>query len=89
MAAFLPSSLESAALAMGQPKLFLHSQDESEVEKAFAPMAERHVRGLLYGLSTYFFPGESPTSSSPLLRITGSQLLRVAGIRRRRRANQL
>jgi hypothetical protein len=29
------------------------SQDESEVEKAFATMAERHVRGLLTGVHVF------------------------------------
>ena len=46
--------LEAAALTMGQPILVLQAQDESEVEKAFAIMAEREVRGILYGGSTYF-----------------------------------
>jgi putative ABC transport system substrate-binding protein len=46
--------LEATALAIAQPILVLHAQDEGEIERAFATMSERQVRGLLYGLSTYF-----------------------------------
>jgi putative ABC transport system substrate-binding protein len=46
--------VEAAAQAVGQPILVLHGRDEDEVEKAFATMAERQVRGLLYGPTTYF-----------------------------------
>ena len=34
--------------------LVLHGRDEDEIEKAFATMAERQVRGLLFGPTTYF-----------------------------------
>jgi putative ABC transport system substrate-binding protein len=46
--------VEAAAQAVGQPILVLHSRNEDEIEKAFATMAERQVRGLLYGPTTYF-----------------------------------
>jgi len=46
--------VEAAAQAVGQLILVLHGRDEDEVEKAFATMAERQVRGLLYGPTTYF-----------------------------------
>ena len=46
--------VEAAAQAVGQPILVLHGRDEDEVEKAFATMAERQVRGLLYAGSEYF-----------------------------------
>ena len=45
---------EAAAQAVGQPILVLHGRNDDEVEKAFATMAERQVRGLLYGGSEYF-----------------------------------
>jgi putative ABC transport system substrate-binding protein len=46
--------VEAAARAVGQPILVLHGRDEDEIEKAFATMAERQIRGLLYGPTTYF-----------------------------------
>jgi putative ABC transport system substrate-binding protein len=46
--------VEAAAQAVGQPILVLHGRNEDEIEKAFATMAERQVRGLLCGASTYF-----------------------------------
>ena len=46
--------VEAAAQAVGQPILVLHGRNEDEIEKAFATMAERQVRGLLYGASKYF-----------------------------------
>ena len=46
--------VEAAAQAVGQPILVLHGHNEDEIEKAFATMAERQVRGLLYGASEYF-----------------------------------
>jgi putative tryptophan/tyrosine transport system substrate-binding protein len=46
--------VEAAAQALGQPILVLHGRDEDEIEKAFATMAERQVRGLLFGPSQYF-----------------------------------
>ena len=46
--------VEAAAQAVGQPILVLHGRNEDEIEKAFATMAERQVRGLLYGGSEYF-----------------------------------
>jgi ABC-type uncharacterized transport system substrate-binding protein len=46
--------VEAAAQAVGQPILVLHGGNEEEIEKAFATMAERQVRGLLYGATTYF-----------------------------------
>jgi len=46
--------VETAAQAVGQPMLVLHGRDEDEIEKAFATMAERQVRGLLFGPTTYF-----------------------------------
>jgi putative ABC transport system substrate-binding protein len=46
--------VEAAAQAVGQPILVLHGRNDDEVEKAFATMAERQVRGLLYGGSEYF-----------------------------------
>jgi len=45
---------EAAAQAIGQPILVLHGRNEDEIEKAFATMAERQVRGLLYAGSEYF-----------------------------------
>jgi putative ABC transport system substrate-binding protein len=45
---------ETAAEAVGQPLLVLHGRNDDEVEKAFATMAERQVRGLLFGASQYF-----------------------------------
>src|SRR5262249_1898958 len=41
--------VETAAQAVGQPILVLHGRNQDEVEKAFATMAERQVRGLLLG----------------------------------------
>jgi len=46
--------VEAAARTVGQPILVLHGRNEDEIEKAFATMAERQVRGLLYGPTTYF-----------------------------------
>jgi len=46
--------VETAAQAVGQPILILHGRNEDEIEKAFATMAERQVRGLLFGPTTYF-----------------------------------
>ena len=46
--------VEAAAQAVGQPILVLHGRNEDEIDKAFATMAERQVRGLLFGASTYF-----------------------------------
>jgi putative ABC transport system substrate-binding protein len=46
--------VDAAAQAVGQPILVLHGRNEDEIEKAFATMAERQVRGLLYGPTTYF-----------------------------------
>ena len=46
--------VEAAAQAVGQPILVLHGRNEDEIEKAFATMAERQVRGLLFGPTTYF-----------------------------------
>jgi putative ABC transport system substrate-binding protein len=46
--------VEAAAQAVGQPILVLHGGNEDEIEKAFATMAERQVRGLLCGPTTYF-----------------------------------
>jgi putative ABC transport system substrate-binding protein len=45
---------ETAAQAIGQQIVVLRAQDEAEVQKAFATMAERQVSGLIYGASTYF-----------------------------------
>ena len=47
--------MEAARQAVGQPILVLFAgRNEDEIEKAFATMAERRVRGLLYGASQYF-----------------------------------
>jgi len=46
--------VEAAARTVGQPILVLHGRNDDEIEKAFATMAERQVRGLLYGGSEYF-----------------------------------
>jgi putative ABC transport system substrate-binding protein len=46
--------VEAAAQAVGQPILVPHGRDEDEIEKAFATMAERQVRGPVYGGSEYF-----------------------------------
>jgi putative tryptophan/tyrosine transport system substrate-binding protein len=46
--------VEVAEQAVGQPILVLHGRNEDEIEKAFATMAERQVRGLLFGASQYF-----------------------------------
>src|SRR5262249_25122703 len=46
--------VEAAAQAIEQPILVLHGRNEDEIGKAFATMAERQVRGLLYGASEYF-----------------------------------
>jgi putative ABC transport system substrate-binding protein len=46
--------VETSARAVGQPILVLHGRSDDEIEKAFATMAERQVRGLLFGPTTYF-----------------------------------
>src|SRR5262249_42872305 len=46
--------VEMAAQTLGQPILMLNSASDDKVEKAFATMAERQTRGLLFGPSTYF-----------------------------------
>jgi putative tryptophan/tyrosine transport system substrate-binding protein len=46
--------VETSAQAVGQPILVLHGLNEDEIKKAFATMAERQVRGLLFGPTTYF-----------------------------------
>jgi putative tryptophan/tyrosine transport system substrate-binding protein len=46
--------VETSAQAVGQPILVLQGRDEDEIDQAFATMAERQVRGLLFGASTYF-----------------------------------
>lgn len=46
--------VKAAAQAAGQPIVILHAQSDDEIEKAFATMAERQARGLLFGNSTYF-----------------------------------
>jgi putative ABC transport system substrate-binding protein len=45
---------EAAARAIGQPIIVLQVRNDGEVETAFATMAERQVRGLLFGPSEYF-----------------------------------
>jgi len=46
--------VEAAAQAVGQPIMVLQGDNEDEIDNAFATMAEREVRGLLFGASTYF-----------------------------------
>jgi ABC-type uncharacterized transport system substrate-binding protein len=46
--------VEATFQAVGQPILVLQGGNEDEIDKAFATMAERQVRGLLYGTATYF-----------------------------------
>jgi putative ABC transport system substrate-binding protein len=46
--------VETAAQTAGQPILVLHGRNEDEIDKAFAAMGERQVRGLLFGASQYF-----------------------------------
>jgi putative tryptophan/tyrosine transport system substrate-binding protein len=46
--------VETSAQAVGQPILVLHGRNENDIEMAFATMAERQVRGLLYRPTTYF-----------------------------------
>src|SRR5262249_27004190 len=46
--------VETSAQAVGQSILVLPARNEDEIEKAFATMAERQVRGLLFGPTTYF-----------------------------------
>jgi putative tryptophan/tyrosine transport system substrate-binding protein len=46
--------VEAAAQAVSQPILVLQGRNEDEIDKAFATMAERQVRGLLFSASTYF-----------------------------------
>jgi putative ABC transport system substrate-binding protein len=46
--------IEAAAQALGQPVLILEGGSDDQLEKAFATMAERQVRGLLFGNSTNF-----------------------------------
>jgi putative ABC transport system substrate-binding protein len=46
--------VEAAAQAVGQPILVLQVRDEDEIDKVFATIAERQVRGLLFGASQYF-----------------------------------
>jgi putative ABC transport system substrate-binding protein len=48
------TAVEAAAQALGQPIVILQGQSDDEIEKAFAMIAERQVRGLLVGNSTYF-----------------------------------
>jgi putative ABC transport system substrate-binding protein len=48
------SQVEAAAETVGQPLLVLHGGNDDEIEQAFVTMAERQVRGLLYGASVYF-----------------------------------
>jgi putative tryptophan/tyrosine transport system substrate-binding protein len=46
--------IEAAAQALGQPLLTLEARSEDEIAKAFATMAERQARGLLFGNSTNY-----------------------------------
>jgi putative ABC transport system substrate-binding protein len=46
--------VEAAAQVVGQPILVLQGGNDDEINNAFATMAERQVRGLLFGASTYF-----------------------------------
>jgi len=46
--------VEAAAQTVGQPILVLQGGNEDEIEQAFTTMAERQVRGLLFGASQYF-----------------------------------
>jgi len=46
--------VEGSARALGQPILVLQARDDVEAETAFATLAERQARGLVYGASTYF-----------------------------------
>jgi len=46
--------VEAAAKAVGRPIVILRGSSDDEIEKAFATMAERQVRGLLLGNSTHF-----------------------------------
>jgi putative tryptophan/tyrosine transport system substrate-binding protein len=46
--------VEAAAQAVGQPIVILQGQSDDDIEKAFVTMAERQVRGLIAGASTYF-----------------------------------
>jgi len=45
---------EKAAQALGLPILILRGHSEDQIEAAFATMAERRVRGLVFGTSTNF-----------------------------------
>jgi putative ABC transport system substrate-binding protein len=75
--------VEAAAQAVGQPILILHGGNEDEIEKAFATMAERQARGLLCGPTTYF-----QVIADKLIALAPRHL-RMARIRRRRRADEL
>jgi putative ABC transport system substrate-binding protein len=46
--------VETSARTVKQPILVLHGRNDDEIEKAFMTMAEREVRGLLFGPTTYF-----------------------------------
>jgi ABC-type uncharacterized transport system substrate-binding protein len=52
--------LEAAARTIGQPILVLHAQNDDEVEKAFATMAQHRASGLVYGASRSL-----PATASP------------------------
>jgi putative ABC transport system substrate-binding protein len=46
--------MQAAAKAVGQPLLVLHAGTESEIDSAFAAMAEQRVSAIVYGASTSF-----------------------------------
>ena len=80
--------VEAAAQAVGQPILVLQGRNEDEIEKAFATMAERQVRGLLCGPTTYF-PGDRRQACRTRRPLSHPGQLRMARIRRRRRLDDL
>src|SRR6266404_2850412 len=80
--------VEAAAQTVGQAILVLHGRNEDEIEKAFATMAERQVRGLLYG-SDHVFPGDRRQAHRTRRPLPHHRQLRMARICRRRRADEL
>ena len=80
--------VEAAAQAVGQPILVLQGGDEDEIDKAFATMAEREVRGLLFGPTTYF-PGDRRQAHRTRRALPHPRHLRMAPIRRCGRLDEL
>ena len=66
-------AVQEAARGVGQPFLILHARNESEIDTAFAVMAEQRAGALVVGADTYF-------TSQPALLVALSARYRIPTI---------